>query len=60
MLSNIIAFIQQINVEEKIINAPDKSYETGVIIGTYLPFVLLAALAYFVYYRARNRKDLDE
>lgn len=60
MLSNIIAFIQQINVEEKIKNAPDKSYETGVIIGTYLPFVLLAALAYFVYYRIKNRKDLDE
>ena len=60
MLLNIIVFIQQINIEEKIKNAPDKSYETGVVIGTYLPFILLAALAYFMYYRAKNRKDLDE
>jgi len=48
------------NVEEKIKNAPDKDYETGVIIGTYLPFVLLAALAYFIYYKAKNRKDLED
>ena len=60
MLFNFIAFFLQINIEEKIKNAPDKNYETGVIIGTYLPFVLLAALAYFIYYKAKNRKDLEE
>jgi hypothetical protein len=60
MLSNIIAFFLQINVEEKIKNAPDKGYEIGVMIGTYLPFVLLAALAYFIYYKAKNRKDLED
>jgi hypothetical protein len=60
MLLNFILFFQQINVEEKIKNAPDKDYEIGVVIGTYLPFVILAALAYFIYYKAKNRKDLEE
>ncbi|MBE0425017.1 MAG: hypothetical protein IBX66_13975 [Lutibacter sp.] len=60
MLFNFIAFFQQINVEEKIKNAPDNNYQIGVIIGTYLPFVLLAALAYFIYYKAKNRKDLED
>ncbi|MDO9037501.1 MAG: hypothetical protein Q7U59_04035 [Lutibacter sp.] len=60
MLLNFILFFLQINIEENIKNAPDKDYETGVIIGTYLPFVLLAALAYFIYYKAKNRKDLED
>ncbi len=37
-------------------NAPDKGYEIGVVIGTYLPFVLLVALAYFFYIRAKKKK----
>lgn len=60
MLFNFILFFLQINVEENIKNAPDKNYEIGVVIGTYLPFVILAALAYFIYYKAKNRKDLEE
>lgn len=60
MLFNFILFFLQINIEEKIKNAPDKNYEIGVVIGTYLPFILLAALAYFIYYKAKNRKDLDD
>jgi hypothetical protein len=60
MLMNFIAFFQQINVEEKIKNAPDNRYEIGIMIGTYLPFVLLALLAYFIYYKAKNRKDFDD
>ena len=60
MLFNFILFFLQINIEEKMKNAPDKNYETGIIIGTYLPFVLLAALAYFIYYKAKNRKDLED
>ncbi|WP_372794700.1 hypothetical protein [Lutibacter sp.] len=60
MLITFIAFLQQVNVEEKIKNAPDNGYQIGVAIGTYLPFVLLALLAYFVYYKAKNRKDLED
>lgn len=57
---NFIGFLQQINIEEKIKNAPDKNYEIGVAIGVYLPFVILVALAYFMYYKAKNRKDLED
>tara|TARA_R110001583_G_scaffold10935_2_gene50497 strand:- start:1767 stop:1949 length:183 start_codon:yes stop_codon:yes gene_type:complete len=59
MLANLILLVQQVDVEEKIKNAPDKGYEMGVVIGTYLPFVVLVLIAYFVYYMAKNRKDLD-
>lgn len=60
MFVSFISLIQQIDIEEKLKNAPDKGYEIGIVIGTYLPFVLLVALAYFVYYKAKNRKDLDD
>ena len=60
MLLNFIAFFQQIDVEEKLKNAPDKDYEIGIVIGTYLPFILLVGLAYFTYYKAKNRKDLED
>lgn len=59
---NIISFLLllQVDIEEKIKNAPDKGYEIGVVIGTYLPFVILIGIAYFVYHKAKNRKDLDQ
>lgn len=60
MLANFIALLQQVNIEEKMKNAPDSGYEIGVVIGTYLPFVLLVGVAYFVYHKAKNRKDLDD
>ena len=60
MLIHLIAFLQQVDIEEKISNAPDKSYEIGVAIGTYLPFVVLVLIAYLVYNRAKNRKDLED
>jgi len=60
MLASFIALLQQVDIEEKLKNAPDGGYQIGIIIGTYLPFVALVGLAYFVYYRAKNRKDLDD
>ena len=60
MLTSFIGFLQQVNVEEKMKNAPDSGYEIGVVIGTYLPFVVLVLIAYFVYYKAKNRKDLED
>ena len=59
MIANIILLLQQVDIEEKLKNAPDNGYQIGVVIGTYLPFVLLVALAYLVYYKAKNRKDLE-
>lgn len=49
----------QVNVAEKLKVAPDSSYQTGVIIGSFLPFVLLVGVAYWMYYRAKkaDRKE---
>lgn len=60
MIATIIGLLQVSQIEEKIKNAPDKSYEIGVVIGTYLPFVILVIFAYIIYYRAKNRKDLND
>ena len=60
MLAGFITLLQQVNIEEKINNAPNDGYQIGVVIGTYLPFVALVGVAYFVYYKAKNRKDLDD
>ena len=44
-----IALLQQVDIEEKIQNAPSKGYEIGVFIGSMLPFVFLVTLAYIIY-----------
>ena len=52
-----IARLKEINIEEKIKNAPDQGYEIGVFIGSMIPFVVLVALAYlmFRYNKKRNQ-----
>ncbi len=55
----ILLTLLQVDIEEKMQNAPDKGYEIGVVIGTYLPFVVLVIIAYVIFNRFKNRKDLD-
>ena len=55
----LLSILLQADIEEKMRNAPDKGYEIGVVIGTYLPFVVLVVIAYFMFNRFKNRKDLD-
>ena len=55
----LLNLIVQVDIKEKIENAPDSSYEIGVLIGTYLPFAILVLLAYIIYNRMKKRKDLD-
>jgi len=50
-----ISLLQDINIEEKIQNAPDKDYEIGVFIGSMLPFVVLVLLAYGIYRYNKNK-----
>lgn len=50
-----INLIQEINIEEKVKNAPDNSYEIGVFIGSMLPFVVFVALAYLIYIYNREK-----
>ena len=56
---NFLTILLQVNVEDKLKTAPDSGYQTGVIIGSFVPFVILVGLAYYIYYRSKNRKDLD-
>ena len=59
MKNFILALLLQVDIKEKIENAPDKGYEIGVLIGTYLPFVVLVVLAYLMFYKFKNKRDLD-
>lgn len=58
-MTHLILLLQQTNIEEKLKNSPDSGYQTGVLIGSFLPLVLLAAAAYWMYYRAKkaDRKE---
>ena len=50
-----ILVLQDINIDEKLKNAPDSSYGIGVFIGTLLPFVVLVIIAYLIYRYNKNR-----
>lgn len=58
-MNTFLTLLQQVDVNKKLENAPDDQYMIGVIIGNLLPFAILVGLAYFIYYKAKNRKDLD-
>lgn len=49
--------LAQINIEDKLKSAPDKNYQIGVLIGSFVPFIVLVGLAYFLYYRAKKREN---
>ena len=46
------------DIEKKIAEAPNSSYEIGVFIGSLLPFVVLVAIAYAIY--RYNKKNLNK
>ncbi|MBD3863001.1 MAG: hypothetical protein ACI9NI_000520 [Olleya marilimosa] len=45
----------QVNIEDKIKNAPDDNYQIGILIGSYLPLFILVVLAYLLYRYNKNR-----
>ena len=53
----LISLIQQVNIDEKIKNAPDNGYLIGVWIGNVLPFAVLVGLAWWMYIRAKKRQN---
>lgn len=53
----LISLIQQVNIDEKIKNAPDNGYLIGILIGYVLPFVVLVGVAYLMYTRAKKRQN---
>lgn len=50
-------FIQDSDIEKKMAEAPDHWYEIGVVIGSYLPFVVLAGIAYAIYHYQKKRRE---
>lgn len=56
MIATFISLLQNVNIEDKIKNAPDKSYEIGVVIGTYLPFIVLIIIAYTTYFYFKKKE----
>lgn len=55
-----INFLQQVDVEKKLKEAPDNHYAIGVFIGTMIPFVILAGLAYFFFYIAKKNRQKNQ
>ncbi|WP_165871933.1 hypothetical protein [Flavobacterium sp. Root901] len=53
----LISLLQKVDVAEKIKNAPDSSYQIGVIIGSFIPFIVLIGIAYWMYNRAKKRDE---
>lgn len=56
-MRSLILFLQQVNVEQKLKEAPDSQYQIGVLIGSFIPFLVLAGIAYALYNRAKKREQ---
>ena len=56
-MKSLLVLVQTIDLKEKLENAPDGSYQIGLIIGSFVPFVALVAIAYWMYYTAKKRKN---
>ncbi|WP_178986483.1 hypothetical protein [Winogradskyella helgolandensis] len=54
-MSLLITVLQNVDIDEKIKNAPDSSYSIGIFIGTLLPFVVLVLIAFAIYRYNKNR-----
>ncbi len=55
-MRSLLIALQQVNIEEKLKKAPDENYQIGVLIGSFVPFIVLVGLAYFLYYRAKKKE----
>ncbi|WP_162847857.1 hypothetical protein [Flavobacterium zhairuonense] len=53
----IISLLQKVDVAEKIKNAPDSGYQIGVVIGSFIPFLVLGGIALWMYMRAKKRDE---
>ncbi|WP_296684844.1 hypothetical protein [Flavobacterium sp.] len=51
----MLVVVQQVNIAQKIKQAPDGDYPIGILIGSFIPFVILVGLAYWMYIRAKKR-----
>lgn len=58
-MTNLLLLIQQTKIAEKLKSSPDSAYQTGVLIGSFIPFVLLVGLAYWMYYHFKKNQKKD-
>lgn len=56
-MKSLLFLVQTANLEDKLKNAPDDSYQIGLIIGSFVPFIALVAIAYWMYYAAKKREN---
>lgn len=54
--NSLFVVLQQTDIKKKMAEAPDSSYEIGVVIGSYLPFVVLVGIAYAIYHYQKKRR----
>jgi hypothetical protein len=47
--------MQKVDIAEKIKEAPDSGYQIGVVIGSFIPFLILGGIALWMYTRAKKR-----
>ncbi|WP_170244066.1 hypothetical protein [Bizionia sp. APA-3] len=55
----LISILQEVNIEEKVKNAPNSDYEIGVFIGSFVPFLVLVIIAYAIYRYNKNNSNID-
>ena len=58
-MTSLILLLQEVDIDQKLKDAPDSSYGIGVFIGTLLPFVILVAIAYAIYRYNKNKFNND-
>ena len=54
---HLLTILQNVDIEKKLKDAPDSQYEIGVFIGSMLPFVVLAIIAYAIYRYNKNKMN---
>ncbi len=51
----LISLFQKVDIAEKMKDAPDSAYQIGVVIGSFIPFLVLGGIALWMYTRAKKR-----
>ena len=55
-MKNFLLLVQAVDIDDKLKKAPDDSYQIGLVIGSFIPFVILIGIAYWMYYSAKKNK----
>lgn len=53
----LITILQEVNIEQKLKDAPDSGYGIGVFIGLMIPMVVLMGIAYAIFRYNKKRMN---